>query len=170
MSLQRNTILIQVNQNLTMKSTSNRSQQLTSFCQTWTFEGCTTLLAQPRNKRSEKRASSIMITRRRIKEHTLTTVAQGASIIALKVSNLLTNGSVPKRTTIITTSSTKTQEMSGIRTQLTLSEAISTRLAHQSSSRRAQELTKMFTEKIHLVPLHHSKCTSDLGIFSQDWF
>ena len=170
MSLQRSTILIQVNQNLTMKSTSNKSQQLTPFCRTWTSEGCTTLLEQPRNKRSEKRASSIMITRRRIKEHTLTTVVQGASIIALKVSSLLTNGSVPRRTTIITTSSTRTQEMSGIRTQLTLSEVISTRLAHQSSSRRAQGLTKMSTERIHLAPLRHSKCTSDLGISSQDWF
>ena len=59
----------------------------------------------------------------------VTILAPVVSEIEVKVSKLLTIGNVPRKMTIITTSSTKTLDKSGIRTQVTIGEKTSTRLA-----------------------------------------
>ena len=170
MSLQRSITQIQVNLNLTMKSTSNRSQQPTPSFKIWLSEDSTTLLEPPETQ--TVRTILIMNTKRRRKKHTLTILAPVVSVIEVKVSKLLTIGNVPRKMTIITTSSTKTQDKSGIRTQVTIGEGISTRLAHHRPSRRAERLTKMSMERVHLAPLlkRNSMCTSDLGIYSLGFF
>jgi len=127
MSLQRSITQIQVNLNLTMKSTSNRSQQPTPSFKIWLSEDSTTLLEPPETQ--TVRTILIMNTKRRRKKHTLTILAPVVSVIEVKVSKLLTIGNVPRKMTIITTSSTKTQDKSGIRTRVTIGEGISTRLA-----------------------------------------